>query len=396
MQGMIDRDIEPVLKELASKYPVVTVTGPRQSGKTTLCRKVFPGKAYVSLESPDTRNFALTDPRGFLARYPGGAILDEIQRAPSLLSYIQTIVDDIGTPGRYIVTGSQQFEVTNTINQSLAGRTALLKLLPLSISELMGNYGPLTVDRLLLTGFYPRIYDQDLDPTQALGDYLATYVERDIRQLLAVKDLGLFEKFVRLIAGRVGQILNLNSLANDVGVSHPTARGWMTLLEASYVVFLLPPWFGNVSKRLIKSPKLYFHDVGLASYLLGLENERQVGRDPLRGNLFENLAVVEALKYRWNRGKRSNLNFYRDSRGNEVDLLVSIGSDLFPVEIKAGATIGSDAFKGLEKVSRVLSRVPFGKGLIYGGDEIQVRSGVRVYPVTEIEALLDSVAAETP
>jgi uncharacterized protein len=392
---MIDRAIEPVLKELASKYPVVTVTGPRQSGKTTLCRKVFPGKAYVSLESPDTRNFALTDPRGFLARYPDGAILDEIQRAPALLSYLQTIVDDVGTPGRYIVTGSQQFEVTNTINQSLAGRTALLKLLPLSVSELKGKYGPLTVDRLLLTGFYPRIYDRDLDPTQALGDYLATYVERDIRQLLAVKDLGLFEKFVRLTAGRVGQVLNLNSLASDVGVSHPTARGWMTLLEASYVVFLLPPWFGNVSKRLIKSPKLYFHDVGLASYLLGLENERQVGRDPLRGNLFENLAVVEALKYRWNRGKRGNLNFYRDSRGNEVDLLVSVGSDLFPVEIKAGATIGSDAFKGLEKVSGVLKRVPFGKGLIYGGDEIQVRSGVRVYPVTEIEAFLDSVAAET-
>jgi len=395
MQGMIDRAIEPVLKELALKYPVVTVTGPRQSGKTTLCRKVFPKKAYVSLESPDTRNFALTDPRGFLARYPDGAILDEIQRAPALLSYIQTIVDEVGTPGRYIVTGSQQFEVSSTINQSLAGRTALLKLLPLSVSELKGKYGPFAVDRLLLTGFYPRIYDQDLDPTQALGDYLATYVERDIRQLLAVKDLGLFEKFVRLTAGRVGQILNLNSLANDVGVSHPTARGWMTLLEASYVVFLLPPWFGNVSKRLIKSPKLYFHDVGLASYLLGLENERQVGRDPLRGNLFENLAVVEALKYRWNRGKRGNLNFYRDSRGNEVDLLVSIGSDLFPVEIKAGATIGSDAYKWLEKVSGVLKRIPFGKGLIYGGDEIQVRSGVRVYPVTEIEALLDSVAAET-
>ncbi|MCL5884047.1 MAG: ATP-binding protein [Deltaproteobacteria bacterium] len=393
---MIDRAIEPVLKELASKYPVVTLTGPRQSGKTTLCRKVFPGKAYVNLESPDTRHFALTDPRGFLARYPGGTILDEIQRAPALLSYIQTIVDEVREPGRYIVTGSQQFEVSNTVNQSLAGRTALLKLLPLSVSELRGKYGPLPVDRLLLAGFYPRIYDQDLDPTQALGDYLATYVERDIRQLLAIKDLGLFEKFVRLTAGRVGQILNLNSLAGDVGISHPTARGWMTLLEASFVVFLLPPWFGNVSKRLIKSPKLYFHDVGLASYLLGLENERQVSRDPLRGNLFENLAVVEALKYRWNRGKRANLNFYRDSRGNEVDLLISFGSDLFPVEIKAGATIASDAFRGLDKVSEVLPRIPFGKGLIYGGEDIQIRSGVRVHPVTEIESLLRSVDPDAP
>lgn len=391
---MIDRAIEPVLKELAGRYPVVTITGPRQSGKTTLCRKVFPGKPYVNLERPDTRNFAAADPRGFLARHPEGAILDEIQRAPHLLSFIQPLVDDDPHSGRFIVTGSQQFEVTSTISQSLAGRTALLKLLPFSIPELRGHLPRPTVDRLILTGFYPRIHDKGLDPTQALGDYFETYVERDIRQLLAVRDLSTFEKFVRLCAGRVAQILNLSGLANDAGISHTTARGWMSLLEASYIVFLLPPWFGNVSKRLIKSPKIYFHDVGLASYLLGLENEGQVARDPLRGNLFENLAVGEALKHRFNRGKRSNLSFYRDRRGNEVDLLVGLGPDLFPVEIKAGATIVDDYFRGLRNIEALLPRVPFGSGLIYGGDEAQTRPGMRIHPVQETDKLLDAVERE--
>lgn len=389
---MIERTIEPVLTRLAAQYPVVTITGPRQSGKTTLCRKVFSEKAYVSLESPDTRQFAHDDPRGFLAAYPDGAILDEIQRAPQLLSYIQTIVDERKQPGRYIVTGSQQFEVLNTINQSLAGRTALLKLLPFSIAELLPSNLPESIDGLLLTGFYPRIYDQRLNPTQALGDYFETYVERDIRQLVSIKDLTLFEKFVRLCAGRVGQLLNLQSLANDVGISHTTARGWLTLLEASYVVFVLHPWYRNVSKRLIKAPKLYFYDVGLASYLLGLESELHVSRDPLRGNLFENLVVIEALKYRFNRGLRSNLSFYRDSKGNEVDLLCEIGPDVFPVEIKAGATITRDYFRGLKKFAAVVPSLPWGGGLVYGGTEMQQRSEVRVYPVMDMHRMLDTLS----
>jgi uncharacterized protein len=392
---MIKRTIEPVLIKLATQYPVVTVTGPRQSGKTTLCRKVFPYKPYVSLESPDTRRFAADDPRGFLSGYPDGAILDEIQRVPELLSYIQTIVDETRTPGMYIVTGSQLFEMTDTVNQSLAGRTALVKLLPFSIEEMKGHFATSPVDRLLLHGFYPRLHDRKLDPTQALADYFETYVERDIRQLLAIKDLSLFEKFVRLSAGRVGQILNLNSLAADVGISHPTARHWMTLLEASCIVFLLPPWFGNISKRLIKSPKLYFHDVGLAAYLLGLETEKQVSRDPLRGNLFENMAVIEALKFRYHQGKKSNLHFYRDSRGNEVDLLIGQGSGLFPVEIKSGATIVPDFFKGLKHVAGVLPVVGNHGGLVYGGDARQTREGaVRVCPVTRIGEMLREFEAE--
>ena len=384
---MIQRTLETVLKDVASKYPVVTVTGPRQSGKTTLCRKVFPDMAYVNLERPDTREYAFSDPRGFLASYPRGAILDEIQRVPHLLSYIQVLVDENIQSRPFILTGSQQFEVLNTMAQSLAGRTALLRLLPLSIAELLPHEPAGSLDRLLLYGFYPRIHDQKLDPTQALGDYFATFVERDMRQMAAIKDPRLFENFVKLCAGRIGQVLNLQSLGNDVGVSHTTARHWISLLEASYVVFLLPPWYRNVSKRLIKSPKLYFYDVGLASYLLGMENESHVSRHPLRGNLFENLVVVEALKYRLNRGKRSNITFYRDAKGNEVDLVLEIGPDVFPIEIKAGATIAMDYFKGLrsfEKVIPPLENSEISSALVYGGAEKQTRGNtVMVLSQTE-------------
>jgi len=388
---MIPRTLEHSLKELAGQYPVVTVTGPRQSGKTTLCRAAFPAKPYVNLESLDVREFARSDPRRFLAAYVDGAILDEIQRTPQLLSYLQPMVDEHGETGRFILTGSQQFEVRTTINQSLAGRTALLKLLPLSIEELANAGIESGLDRLLLTGFYPRIYDVGLNPTQALGDYVETYVERDIRQLVAIKDLALFEKFVRLCAGRVGQLLNLQSLGNDVGISHTTARSWLTLLEASYVIFLLRPWHTNISKRQIKTPKLYFYDVGLASYLLGIENEMHVSRHPLRGNLFENLVVIEALKYRYNRGKRSNLYFWRDAKGNEVDLLIESGPDVLPVEIKAGATINSDFFKGLRTIMARLSSPPKSCALIYGGSERQKRSDVTVWRAADVAEMMGGV-----
>jgi len=391
---IIPRTIELTVASLAATHPVLTITGPRQSGKTTLCRKVFPDKPYVNLEAPDDRRFAHEDPRGFLAAYPDGAVLDEIQRVPELLSYIQQIVDEKQRAGQFIVTGSQQFEVLNTISQSLAGRTALLKLLPLSIEELAAAQRLSSVDSLLLKGFYPRIHAHGLAPTQALGDYLVTYVERDIRQLVNVKDLAHFEKFVRLCAGRVGQLLNLQSLGNDVGVSHTTARAWLTLLEASYIVFLLQPWHGNFSKRQIKSPKLYFYDVGLAFFLLGLESEAQVRRDPLRGNLFENLAVVEALKFRLNRGKQSNLYFYRDGKGNEVDLLLAYGRDLFPVEIKSGATIAPDFFKGLKTFAKVAGELPWGGGLVYGGAETQFRSDAQVYPVTLLYEMLAGIKVD--
>ncbi len=390
---MIPRTITPVLKQLADQYPVVTLTGPRQSGKTTLCRSAFPDKLYVNLESPDTREFAHSDPRGFLSSCPDGAILDEIQRVPQLLSYLQPIIDERSVPGQFILTGSQQFEVMTTISQSLAGRTALLKLLPFSIEELKGASIQPSIDSLLLHGFYPRIYDSGLNPTQALGDYLETYVERDIRQLINIKDLALFEKFVRLCAGRTGQLLNLQSLGNDVGVSHTTARSWLTLLEASYVVFLLHPWHTNISKRQVKAPKLYFYDVGLAAYLLGTESELHVNRHPLRGNLFENLVVIEALKYFYNRGRRNKLHFWRDAKGNEVDLVIEAGPDVVPIEIKSGATINEDYFKGLRSFAAKLAVPPRTSALVYGGTERQQRSDVNVWRVGDVAEMFDATIA---
>ena len=385
---MIPRTLSPVLSQLASQYPAVTLTGPRQSGKTTLCRSCFPDKPYLNLESPDVREYARTDPRGFLGSYPDGAIFDEIQRAPDLLSYLQPIIDADTRPGRFILTGSQQFEVMNQISQSLAGRTAILKLLPFSIEELSASGTTLSIDALLLSGFYPRIHAAGLNPTQALGDYFETYVDRDLRQLVAVKDLAQFEKFVRVCAGRVGQLLNLQSLGNDVGVSHTTARNWLTLLEASYVVFLLTPWHANISKRQIKSPKLYFHDVGLAAYLLGIESETHVDRHPLRGNLFENMIVADALKYRYHRGRRGNLHFWRDARGSEVDLVIENGPDILLAEIKAGATISSDWFKSLDLLAVHLPDKSVKLALVYGGGERQIRTNASIWRAVDVALMM--------
>ncbi len=379
--AIINRTIETVLKAHASSYPIITITGPRQSGKTTLCRKVFPHKPYANLESPDIRQFAIDDPRGFLAQYPDGAILDEIQRTPDLVSYIQPMVDEDKREGLFILTGSQQFEVSNAINQSLAGRTALIKLLPFSIEEIQSSFSFPDTDTLLYSGFYPRIWDKQLNPTQVLGDYFETYVERDLRQLITIKDLNLFHRFIKLCAGRVGQILNISSLANDAGISHTTAGNWLSIMEASYIIFLLQPYHKNISKRLVKSPKLYFYDVGLAAFLINIENEKQIARDPLRGNLFENMVISEALKYRFNQGKKSNLYFYRDSKGNEVDLLMINGPDIFPIEIKAGMTITREYFKGLNHFTKTFPEsIHNGSGLVYGGIEKQKRTDVSIVP----------------
>jgi uncharacterized protein len=385
---LIQRTLETILHTLADAYPVVTITGPRQSGKTTLCREVFSQRPYANLESPDIRQFATDDPRGFLAQYPNGAILDEIQRAPDLVSYLQPMVDENQWEGLFILTGSQQFEVSNTINQSLAGRTGLVRLLPFTIQEIQSEFPLPQIDRLLYHGFYPRLWDKQLDPTQALGDYFETYIERDLRQLVTIKDLSVFQRFIKLCAGRIGHLLNVNSLANDTGVSHTTARNWLSLLEASYVIFLLQPYYRNISRRLVKTPKLYFYDVGLATFLLGVENEKQVSRDPLRGNLFENMVIAEALKFRFNQGKRSNLYFYRDSKGNEVDLLLVNGADLFPIEIKSGMTITRDYFKGLKHLTDVFpDHIPKGSGLVYGGDKCQRRTDVSIVPFWQLNKL---------
>jgi hypothetical protein len=301
-------------------------------------------------------------------------------------------VDEDQRDGLYILTGSQQFEISNNINQSLAGRTALVKLLPFSLTEIQSSYPLPTVDQLLYHGFYPRLWDKQLNPTQALGDYFQTYVERDLRQLVTIKDLTLFQRFIQLCAGRVGQLLNVSSLANDAGVSHTTAGNWISLLEASYIIFRLQPYYRNISKRLIKSPKLYFYDVGLATFLLNIETDGQVSRDPLRGNLFENLVVSEALKYRFNHGRQSNLYFYRESKGNEVDLVLVNGPDLFPIEIKSGMTITRDYFKGLRHFSKIFGNsIPRGSGLVYGGQEGQRRTDVTVVPVYGLQELWDKI-----
>ena len=368
---MFSREIETELQGLSKQYPVVTVIGPRQSGKTTLVLNAFPGRPYANLEEPDIRMLAETDPRGFLDRYPDGAILDEIQRAPPLLSYIQSIVDKRGKNGLFILTGSHQMELHQAISQSLAGRTALLTLLPMSLSELDRAGIELSLVNALIKGGYPRIFKEHLDPTKAHRNYFQTYVERDLRQLINVKDLTQFERFIRVIAGRVGQIVNLEEIGGEIGISSHTVKEWLSILEASFVIFRLQPYFENFGKRIIKSPKLFFVDVGLAVYLLGIENETQMNRDPLRGHLFENLVVLELVKSRLNRGLDPQIFYYRDMQKNEIDLIFKEGHSLIPIEIKSSKTYNSEF---LEKLlffqNLVKGRAPKGY-IIYAGEAEQ-------------------------
>jgi predicted AAA+ superfamily ATPase len=375
---MIKREISKTVLRLARQYPVVTITGPRQSGKTTLCRMLFKEKDYVSLEDIDKRNFAQQDARGFLARFPHGAVLDEVQRVPELLSYIQTIVDHKQQAGFFILTGSQQFELLENISQSLAGRTALVKLLPLSYREAYGQAKkPPSLERCLYTGLYPRIFDKKLNPSEAMAFYTSTYVERDLRMLINVKDLSKFEVFLKLCAGRTGQILNLSSLGNDCGVNHATIKSWISVLEASYIVKLLRPYYKNFNKRLVKSPKLYFLDTGLASFLLDIQNETQLKAHPLKGALFESFVIAELLKKRFNAGKPDNLYYFRDNVGNEVDLVCDNGNNVDQVEIKSGQTISGDFFKNLRFFS-ALNKEVRNSYLIYGGSESYIREAIHI------------------
>ena len=387
VRAMIDRDIATRLVELFDRYPFVTVTGPRQSGKTTLCRETLPSLQYVNLEAPDQREFAQSDPRGFLSALDGGAILDEIQRVPDLLSYLQVFADERGQNNLFILTGSEHFKLSEAISQSLAGRTALLRLLPFSLGERQRIGAGNLVNEILYAGFYPRIYDQDLDPRQALSDYFETYVERDVRRLGEIRNLSSFQRFVRLCAGRIGQLTNTVALGSDAGVSHTTARNWIEVLEASYIAFRLPPFHANIRKRLVKSPKLYFYDVGLASHLIGIEHVDQIATHPLRGALFENMVVVEALKHRYNRGRGHNLSFFRDSRGLECDLLFESGHDICAIEIKSGTTIASDYFDALKSVAKSIPNIS-AKVVVYGGTVRQSRSAADVVPFSELSDLL--------
>lgn len=378
----IHRDSAALFRNLLSQYPAVTLTGPRQSGKTTLARSECPHLPYVTLEDPDIRRFALEDPRGFLSNYKRGAIFDEVQRTPELPSYLQGMIDNDPQPGRFVLTGSQQFELMRGVSQSLAGRNAILRLLPMSLSELCRlnpNYAQTQAAQVVFNGFYPRIHHQQLNPSVALADYFASYVERDLRELSAVHDLQRFERFVRLCAGRSGQLLNLSNLANDAGVSQSTATGWINLLQTSCIVYLMQPWFTNTSKRLIKSPKLYFYDSGLACWLLNIRSAEQLSRDPLWGHLFENFIVMEALKDQWHFGQNQPLYFYRDSMGHEVDLLVADGSQVHAIEIKAGQTVNPDYFKGLQQFIKAHPAQLASGRVIYGGSSKQTRSDWQVY-----------------
>ena len=365
---MIPRLISDELQEAFKEYPVVTVFGPRQSGKTTLVRMNFPDKPYYSLEEPDVRLAVQADPRGFLQGIPEGAILDEVQRLPELLSYIQGVVDAKSQSGMFILTGSHQPEVHQAVSQTLAGRTAILTLLPFSVGELKSYREKWDPFELIVTGMFPRIHEEGLKPTRFFNGYLQTYVERDVRALINLKDLRLFQHFLILLAGRIGQVINYASLSNDVGVSSTTIKNWISVLKASFIIVELPPFFENIGKRVIRSPKIYFTDTGLAAHLLGIVTGDQASRDPLRGGLYENLVILEFFKAHLNSGKRPDLYFYRDTHGNEVDLIVKNRRKLIPIEIKSAATFTPQFLKGIERFRKAMEG-PCEKGFVfYGGD----------------------------
>lgn len=379
----IPRDLAPRLLQAAQTAPSITLTGPRQSGKTTLVRTVFPRHSYVSLEAPDTRSFAADDPRGFLAEYPDGAIIDEVQRAPDLPAYLQGAIDDDPRPGRWLLTGSQNLALTASVSQSLAGRTAVHHLLPLARREVERfDQHPRTLEEALFAGGYPRIFDRRPDPSEWLRSYVATYVERDVRTISQVGDLATFQRFVELCAGRTGQLINFLSLASDCGVSQPTAKAWLSILEASFIVFRLPPFHRNLGKRLVKTPKLHFYDIGLACWLIGIRTPQQLRTHPLRGAIFESWVVSEIVKHRLNRGETQGLCFYRNRDGAEVDLVIEEPSGLTLIEAKSSQTPSSSLFSGALRVQRNLAAasLPIDIAVIYGGSESQVRSVGRLIP----------------
>ena len=381
---MIIRKAEQEIKVLAARFKAVAVVGPRQSGKTTLVRSVFKSKPYVNLENPDVRRYALEDPRGFLSNYPEGAILDEAQRVPELFSYLQQILDETPGHGLFIITGSNNFLLQESVSQSLAGRVGYLYLLPLSLDEIAGKES--NINALLYRGSYPALYNEDTDAGKWYANYISTYVERDVRLLKNITDLVTFERFLRLCAGRIGQLLNMSSLAVEVGVDVKTINSWISVLETSFIVFRLQPYHENFNKRVVKMPKLYFYDTGLAVALLGIENAGQLSLHPFRGSLFENLIVIDFLKRRYNTGKSNNLFFWRDSAGNEIDLLLAIGSNKIPVEIKSGQTVTSDYTKGILFWNKMTKTE--GGFIVYGGDMMQNRSnGIRIVPFKEIDTI---------
>lgn len=377
---MLTRSIAPTLLRMAASFPVLAITGPRQSGKTTLARAQFADKPYVSLEDPIERAFAHEDPRGFLTRFTQGAVFDEAQRWPDLFSHLQGLVDADRQPGRFILTGSQQFGLLAGVTQSLAGRVGMTRLLPLAATEIPAVADhQLSLDGLMLKGGYPALHTQPVQPADWLASYIATYVERDVRQVLNIQSLPTFQRFLRLCAGRTGQLLNITALASETGITANTAKSWLAVLESSDLIHLLPPYFRNFGKRLVKMPKLYFLDTGLACWLLGIRSEDLLALHPLRGALFENWVVSEFIKARYNQGQPADLYFWRDNNGLEADLIFEQGNRLQMVEIKSGQTITSDTIRAGQRATRMAEDEALTPWLIYGGDETYERSGVKIF-----------------
>jgi len=365
---MIKRKIENTIRKLIENYPVITLTGPRQSGKTTLLRSIFKDLPYVNLESPDVRQLAYDDPKGFLNNYPNGAVLDEVQKVPDLFSYIQVMVDD-NKDLRFILSGSHNFLLLENISQSLAGRAAILKLLPFSLDELYTKNISEEYESIIFKGLFPGIYDKNLDPVVFYSSYINTYLERDVRQMKQIGDLKQFSSFLRLVAGRVGQILNLNSLATDAGISPNTVKAWLSVLEASYVIYYLPPYHTNFNKRIIKSPKLYFTDTGLVCSLLSVENAEQVKTHYAKGALFENMIINEFLKKRFNQGLNQNMYFWNNKNLHEIDLILESGNTITSIEIKSSMTLRKEYFKNLTYWQKLSGEKPQNSYVIYGGEE---------------------------
>jgi predicted AAA+ superfamily ATPase len=384
---MIKRDIEPVVLKSARDFPVVTLIGPRQSGKTTLVKAVFPTHTYCNLENPEIRELARNDPKSFFAQFPAPLVIDEVQRVPELLSWIQVLSDESALNGEYILTGSHQLRLYEAVSQSLAGRTAILRLFPFSLNELSRIGGcSLRKEDMMCRGFLPRIYDRGQDPTDAYRSYFQTYVERDVRQLINLKNLTQFEQFIKLLAGRVGQLLNLSGLANEVGVSSTTLREWVSILEASFVIYQLPPYYRNFGKRLVKSQKLFFVETGLAAWLLGIETPEQILRDPLHGGLFENMVVMDALKTRLNAGREPGLYFWRDSKGHEVDLVFERQRRLIPIEIKSSMTWHRDFAKNIHWMQKRIPDVDSGH-IVYAGDLFPQTEDYSVHSFTKAASI---------